>query len=146
MPGRGGPYRINELGNFGRLQQITARARSHRVENVLSLAASRQHQDPDASKFGEEPPGYLGARHVWQVEVEQYHIRSGRDRYPDRLRSVACSAHDLVPGLVEASRGGVAPDWMIVNHQDPHWRRRCAFVIRPRGHAVPPLFPGLEST
>jgi hypothetical protein len=118
----GAPHRVQELRARRRLQQVAERARLHRVQHVLLLAARGQDEDADRGVGRLQAAGDLDTGHVRQLQVEDDHVRPGGTRDPQRLRAVGGGRDDVVPRLGKVARDRVAPHRVIVHHHDPDGR------------------------
>jgi hypothetical protein len=134
------PHRVEELAAGRGLQQVPDRARLHRVQHVLLLAAGRQDQHVRRGMGGAQPGRHLDPGHVRQLQVEHHDVGPGRPGHPQRLRAIGRRRHHLVPGLGQVPRDRVAPHRVVVDHHDPD-RRVLSHAPHPSPRPGPPPPP-----
>jgi hypothetical protein len=135
VAGRGAAHRVDELGRAGRLDQVAGRARLDRLEHVGLLAGRGQHQH--LRRAGHRP-GDLDAVQAGHLQVADQHVRAGGRAHPDRLLAVTGHADDLQAGGGQVALDRVAPDRVVVGHDDAQRSCRRKGVSGGVGHAARP--------
>ena len=118
----GAPHGVQELLLARRLDEVAGRARLDGRQDVLLLAARRQHQHPGRVRDRREPPGDLDAGQVGKVQVEDDDVGAGRRADAQRLAPLARGRHHVVARLGEVAGHGVAPHRVVVHHHHPRSR------------------------
>jgi hypothetical protein len=117
VAGGGAAHRVQELVPVGRLEQVAGRPGLHRVEDVLLLAAGRQHQHPYGRIRPGELPRHLDAADVWQLQVDDGHVWPYGIRDPDGLGALPGGRHHIETRVGQVACHRIAPDGVVIDHQ-----------------------------
>ena len=112
-------HRLGELRGRRVLEQEAARARAHRLVDVLVEVERGEHEDPGPRLAGDEPARRLDAVQPRHAHVHEHDVRLVQARELDGLRAVRRLADDGDVGLrLEDHAKAAADQRLIVGQQD----------------------------